>query len=97
EQSVNEQRASSSGPQGVPGALSNQPPAGAAAPENATAAAPAAGAIQPGQPLVDANGQQIMDPATGQPMLAPYPADKRLQTTKNFELDRSISHTRQQQ
>ena len=97
EQAVNEQRASSSGPQGVPGALSNQPPAGAAAPENATAAAPAAGAVQPGQPLVDANGQQIMDPATGQPMLAPYPADKRVQTTKNFELDRSISHTRQQQ
>ncbi|AVD82295.1 flagellar basal body M-ring protein FliF [Pseudomonas sp. SWI6] len=97
EQSVNEQRSSSQGPQGVPGALSNQPPAGASAPENATAAAPAAGAIQPGQPLVDANGQQIMDPATGQPMLAPYPADKRQQTTKNFELDRSISHTRQQQ
>jgi flagellar M-ring protein FliF len=30
-------------------------------------------------------------------MLAPYPADKRQQSTKNFELDRSISHTRQQQ
>jgi len=38
-----------------------------------------------------------MDPATGQPMLAPYPADKRQQSTKNFELDRSISHTKQQQ
>ncbi|MGC1333256.1 flagellar M-ring protein FliF C-terminal domain-containing protein, partial [Pseudomonas sp.] len=50
-----------------------------------------------GQPLLDANGQQIMDPATGQPMLAPYPADKRNQSTKNFELDRSISHTKQQQ
>ncbi|MCE1115821.1 MULTISPECIES: flagellar basal-body MS-ring/collar protein FliF [Pseudomonas] len=97
EQSVNEQRASSQGPQGVPGALSNQPPAGASAPENAKAGATPAGAIQPGQPLVDANGQQIMDPATGQPMLAPYPADKRQQSTKNFELDRSISHTRQQQ
>lgn len=97
EQSVNEQRASSQGPQGVPGALSNQPPAGASAPENATAGATPAGAIQPGQPLVDANGQQIMDPATGQPMLAPYPSDKRQQSTKNFELDRSISHTRQQQ
>ncbi|WP_323114226.1 flagellar basal-body MS-ring/collar protein FliF [Pseudomonas guariconensis] len=97
EQSVNEQRSSSQPPQGVPGALSNHPPAGASAPENATASAPPAGAIQPGQPLVDANGQQIMDPATGQPMLAPYPADKRQQTTKNFELDRSISHTRQQQ
>jgi flagellar M-ring protein FliF len=30
-------------------------------------------------------------------MLAPYPTDKRNQSTKNFELDRSISHTKQQQ
>ncbi|HXR02535.1 MAG TPA: flagellar basal-body MS-ring/collar protein FliF, partial [Pseudomonas sp.] len=98
EQTVNEQRSSGSGPQGVPGALSNQPPGPATAPQNATAgAAGAAGAIAPGQPLLDANGQQIMDPATGQPMLAPYPADKRNQSTKNFELDRSISHTKQQQ
>ncbi|HWV09578.1 MAG TPA: flagellar M-ring protein FliF C-terminal domain-containing protein, partial [Pseudomonas sp.] len=47
--------------------------------------------------LVDANGEQIMDPATGLPMLAPYPADKREQATRNFELDRSISYTKQQQ
>ncbi|WP_268800298.1 flagellar basal-body MS-ring/collar protein FliF [Pseudomonas huanghezhanensis] len=97
EQSVNEQRSSGSGPQGVPGALSNQPPGPATAPQTAAAAGGAAGAIAPGQPLLDANGQQIMDPATGQPMLAPYPADKRVQSTKNFELDRSISHTKQQQ
>ncbi|EXF43877.1 flagellar MS-ring protein [Pseudomonas sp. BAY1663] len=50
-----------------------------------------------GQPLLDANGQQVMDPATGQPMLAPYPADKREQATRNYELDRSISYTKQQQ
>ena len=97
EQSVEEQRSSSQGPQGVPGALSNQPPGPASAPQTTGGTAGAAGAIQPGQPLLDANGQQIMDPATGQPMLAPYPADKRQQSTKNFELDRSISHTRQQQ
>ncbi|MEE1920403.1 flagellar basal-body MS-ring/collar protein FliF [Pseudomonas sp. 148P] len=98
EQSVNEQRSSSSGPQGVPGALSNQPPGPATAPQTTGGgAAGAAAAIQPGQPLLDANGQQVMDPATGQPMLAPYPTDKRQQSTKNFELDRSISHTRQQQ
>ncbi len=98
EQSVSEQRQSSLGPQGVPGALSNQPPGPAAAPENAIAgAAGAAGAIAPGQPLLDANGQQVMDPATGQPMLAPYPADKREQATRNYELDRSISYTKQQQ
>jgi flagellar M-ring protein FliF len=38
-----------------------------------------------------------MDPVTGQPMLAPFPADKREQSTRNFELDRSISYTKQQQ
>jgi len=98
EQSVSEQRQSSLGPQGVPGALSNQPPGPATAPENAVAGqAAAAGAIAPGQPLLDANGQQVMDPATGQPMLAPYPADKREQATRNYELDRSISYTKQQQ
>ncbi|UII70020.1 flagellar M-ring protein FliF [Pseudomonas sp. HN11] len=98
EQSTSEQRTAANGPpQGVPGALSNQPPAPASAPQTTGGAAASAGAIQPGQPLLDANGQQIMDPATGQPMLAPYPADKRNQSTKNFELDRSISHTKQQQ
>jgi flagellar M-ring protein FliF len=98
EQSVNEQRSSSLGPQGVPGALSNQPPGPATAPQTTGGAAgAAAAAIAPGQPLLDANGQQIMDPATGQPALAPYPADKRVQSTRNFELDRSISHTKQQQ
>ncbi|TLG91316.1 flagellar basal body M-ring protein FliF [Pseudomonas edaphica] len=97
EQSTSEQRTASNGPQGVPGALSKQPPAPATAPQTTGGAAATAGAIQPEQPLLDANGQQIMDPATGQPMLAPYPADKRNQSTKNFELDRSISHTKQQQ
>ncbi|GAD64531.1 flagellar basal-body MS-ring/collar protein FliF [Aquipseudomonas alcaligenes] len=97
EQQVNEQRSSSLPPQGVPGALSNQPPGAAAAPEQANAPAAPPGPVQPGQPLLDANGAQITDPATGQPMLAPYPADKREQSTRNFELDRSISYTKQQQ
>ncbi|WP_028239489.1 flagellar basal-body MS-ring/collar protein FliF [Stutzerimonas azotifigens] len=97
EQSVNEQRQSSLGPQGVPGALSNQPPGPATAPEQTGGQAAGVGAVPPGQPLLDANGQQIMDPATGQPMLAPYPADKREQATRNYELDRSISYTKQQQ
>jgi len=97
EQSVNEQRQSSSSPQGVPGALSNQPPGAAGAPQQTGGQAGGAAAIAPGQPLLDALGQQINDPKTGQPMLAPYPADKREQATRNYELDRSISHTRQQQ
>ena len=95
EQNVNEQRQSSSSPQGVPGALSNQPPGAATAPQQ-TGQPGGATAVAPGQPLVDANGQQITDPKTGQPMLAPYPADKREQATRNYELDRSVSHTRQQ-
>lgn len=98
EQQVNEQRSTGSlSPQGVPGALSNQPPGAATAPQQAGGAAAVAGAIAAGQPLVDVNGQQVMDPLSGQPMLAPFPADKREQSTRNFELDRSISHTKQQQ
>ncbi|MDO2103145.1 flagellar M-ring protein FliF C-terminal domain-containing protein, partial [Escherichia coli] len=53
--------------------------------------------VAPGQPLKDANGQTIIDPKTGKPELAPYPTDKRDQTTRNYELDRSISYTKQQQ
>lgn len=98
EQQVNEQRSSGGqAPLGIPGALSNQPPGAAGAPEKAGGAAAAGGAIAAGQPLVDVNGQQVMDPVTGQPMLAPFPADKREQSTRNFELDRSISYTKQQQ
>ncbi|MBF0676248.1 flagellar basal-body MS-ring/collar protein FliF [Pseudomonas sp.] len=98
EQSVSEQRQSSQPPQGVPGALSNQPPAPGAAPEAlGFGAAGANGPVAAGQPLLDANGQQIIDPATGAPMLAPFPADKREQATRNYELDRSISYTKQQQ
>ena len=41
EQSTNEQRTASSGPQGVPGALSNQPPSPASAPQQAGQAAAA--------------------------------------------------------
>ncbi|RCI74991.1 flagellar M-ring protein FliF [Pseudomonas aeruginosa] len=96
EQRNNEERQNSSGPQGVPGALSNQPPGPASAPQQATASAPA-DYVAPGQPLKDANGQTIIDPKTGKPELAPYPTDKRDQTTRNYELDRSISYTKQQQ
>jgi flagellar M-ring protein FliF len=98
EQKVNEQRQAGMGAQGVPGALSNQPPGPASAPQQTGgAAAGAAGAIAAGNPLLDANGQQVIDSATGQPMLAPFPADKREQSTRNYELDRSVSYTKQQQ
>src|SRR5450830_1351641 len=52
EQSTSEQRTASSGPQGVPGALSNQPPAPASAPQTTGGSAASAGAIAAGQPLL---------------------------------------------
>lgn len=97
EQSVTEQRQVSSGPQGVPGALSNQPPGATTAPEVVAGGQAAGGPVAAGQPLLDANGEQIIDPKTGLAMLAPYPSDKREQSTRNFELDRSISYTKQEQ
>ena len=73
EQVVSEARAANSGPQGVPGALSNQPPGATQVPE------------------------QVIDPATGEPVVVAPPQDKREQAIRNYELDRQISHTRQQQ
>ncbi|MNZ72936.1 Flagellar M-ring protein [compost metagenome] len=96
EQVNHEERQNGSGPQGVPGALSNQPPGPASAPQQ-TGGKQASDFIAPGQPLKDANGQPIIDPKTGKPELAPYPTDKREQNTRNYELDRSVSYTKQQQ
>lgn len=64
---------SGSGPQGVPGALSNQPPAPGAVlpPEQAAAAQAAAGATA-----------------------AAEPRNTSTQTTRNYEIDRTVSHTR---
>ena len=59
---------------GVPGALSNQPPANASAPINAA----------PAQPL-----------AAAAPAGTPPPAQRRDSTT-NYEVDKTIRHTRQQ-
>ena len=73
EQILNEERASGSGPQGIPGALSNQPPGAVSVPE------------------------QVFDPETGEPIIAAPPKDIREQSTRNYELDREISYTRQQQ
>ncbi|MFN3580560.1 MAG: flagellar basal-body MS-ring/collar protein FliF [Pseudomonas sp.] len=41
--------------------------------------------------------EQVIDPETGLPLLPPPPRDTREQSTRNFELDRQISYTRQQQ
>ncbi len=65
---VNEEQRSAGGAQGVPGALSNQPPAAGSAPQVA--------------------GKQQGQGAAGGVV------DKTRQATRNYELDRVISHTR---
>ena len=72
EQTVNEQRVGDASEGGVPGSVSNQPPAVATAPQTAAEATPA---------------------GTNAPST---PSRSRSQATRNFELDRTISHTRHQ-
>ncbi len=69
EQTLDEQR-SGSGIAGIPGALTNQPPGNAEAPEQAL-------------------------PQDGEAAPAP-PSNTRSQATRNFELDRTVSYTKQQ-
>ena len=69
---------------GVPGALSNQPPANASAPLNA-AQAPAQA---PGQPSAAA-------PAPAQAGASVAPPATRRDSTINYEVDKTIRHTRQ--
>ena len=73
EQVMSEQRVAGQSPQGIPGALSNQPPGTTQVPE------------------------QVIDPETGEPIVLTPPRDTREQATRNFELDRQISYSRQQQ
>ncbi|WOD13161.1 flagellar basal-body MS-ring/collar protein FliF [Pseudomonas sp. NyZ704] len=73
EQVMTEERAAGQGPQGIPGALSNQPPGAVTVPE------------------------EVVDPDTGEPIVPVVPRDTREQATRNYELDRQISYTRQQQ
>ena len=73
EQVQEEQRIGVSGPLGVPGALSNQPPGGAIAPE-----------VVETQTTED--GQAVSR--------AEQPGSSSKRSTRNFELDRTISHTR---
>ncbi len=72
EQNLDEQRLPGDAGAGIPGALSNQPPASGSAPEVATAAA----GVTPAQ--------------------AAQPRNVRSQSTRNYELDRSLSYTRHQ-
>lgn len=77
EQVMNEQSAGAAGTQGIPGALSNQPPGAGSVPE--TTAKPPAG---------KGEANKIAAESTG-----PYNSSNR--ATRNYELDKTISHTRQ--
>ena len=81
EQTAEETSRNGSGPQGVPGALTNQPPApGVALPPGVAAGAQAANA--------NANAQQPTTPA-------PAPDNTSKQSTRNYEIDRTVAYTRQ--
>lgn len=73
ERELTEQRTAGSGPLGIPGALSNQPPANATVPEQAT---PQTGKKQEAQAS------------------AASPVNVRKESTRNYEMDRTVSYTR---
>ncbi len=83
EQTAEEQSRNGAASGGVPGALTNQPPQpGVALPPPAAATpAPAAG--------------QAPGAAAAQPAAPTGPDNTSKQTTRNYEIDRTISHTRQ--
>ncbi|TDO98287.1 flagellar basal-body MS-ring/collar protein FliF [Marinomonas balearica] len=74
EQTFKERRSTAGGNNGVPGALTNQPPGAVNAPEQA-----------------DVNGTPIGGTGAG------GTGQSKEETTRNFELDRSISYTKRQQ
>jgi flagellar M-ring protein FliF len=77
---------------GVPGALTNQPPVPATAPLTQPAAPGAAAGGAPGQPItgqINAAGVQAPITSVGQPV------STRKDSTINYEVDRTIRHTKQ--
>jgi flagellar M-ring protein FliF len=84
EQTSNEQRRGGDGVEGIPGALSNQPPGTSGAPS-------IPGAATPGNPA-PANA----DSATGAAQVtASGPSSSAQRSTRNFEVDRTLSYVKQ--
>ncbi|CAM3538029.1 flagellar basal-body MS-ring/collar protein FliF [Bordetella sputigena] len=79
--------------QGVPGALSNEPPANAQAP----IANPPATQQRPGQPGAQQPGQagQQQTTAAAGAAVQQGPSTQRRENTTNYEVDRTISHIKQ--
>src|SRR6202451_387094 len=87
EQTSNELRKGGDGAEGIPGALSNQPPG--------TSGAPAiAGAATPGNPAAAPAGAG--QPGAGQSTAANSgPSSSAQRSTRNFEVDRTLSYVKQ--
>jgi flagellar M-ring protein FliF len=87
EQTSNELRKGGDGAEGIPGALSNQPPG--------TSGAPAiAGAATPGNPAAAQPGAG--QPGAGQSTAANTgPTSSAQRSTRNFEVDRTLSYVKQ--
>ena len=89
EQTSEESSRTGLGPQGVPGALSNQPPTGGTAlPPGAKPPANAAAAQAAGQPA--AAGQAGATQGS-----TATPDNQSRQATRNYEIDRTVAYTRQ--
>ncbi|ARO88045.1 flagellar M-ring protein FliF [Nitrosospira lacus] len=88
-QQTSESMTSGQGEGGVPGALSNQPPAPATAPITTAAATPPNQAPAPGAP-----GQAGVEPATQ--AVPSLPVNTRKDATTNYEVDKTIQHVRKQ-
>jgi flagellar M-ring protein FliF len=83
EQTSNEMRKNGDGSEGIPGALSNQPPGTSGAPV-------IPGAATPGNPLTPPN------PATGAATAASSgPSSSSQRSTRNFEVDRTLQYVKQ--
>ncbi len=78
------------GSAGVPGALTNQPPAGGVAQPPPAQAAPAAAAAAPGS--AGAKAAAAAAPATA---AAAPPENVSRESTKNYEIDRTVAYTRE--
>jgi flagellar M-ring protein FliF len=87
EQQSEEQSRGGGGPQGVPGALTNQPPAGGTALPPPSAAPAATGASSQ-------SASQSASQLASQTAAAQGPENSSKQSTRNYEIDRTLAYTK---
>ncbi|HEY3656724.1 MAG TPA: flagellar basal-body MS-ring/collar protein FliF [Steroidobacteraceae bacterium] len=86
EQTSKEQRRGGDGAEGIPGALSNQPPGTSGAPVIPGASATPGSPATPASPAV---------PGAAQAVAATGPSSNAERSTRNFEVDRTLSYVKQ--